>query len=134
VGEEWHPGDGLGRSRGFYTMVVDSVHHGFSRLGLGSGAVLSGRRRGLSSVAWTRSSGACCANGHMHEFSGHARFSCNGRTDQVVGRAGRGWRVVRASMPCRFTCGAWGKCVCTLWNGYAALVVQSVYGRGQSAG
>jgi hypothetical protein len=63
VGEEWHPGESFGRSRGFYTPAVDSVHRGFDRHGLGSWAVLSGRRRGLSSVVWTRSSGACCANG-----------------------------------------------------------------------
>jgi hypothetical protein len=43
LGEEWHPGEGFGRSRGFYTPAVDSVHRGFDRLGLGSGAVLSGR-------------------------------------------------------------------------------------------
>jgi hypothetical protein len=47
VGEEWHPGEKFGRSRGFYTPAVDSVRHGFDRLGLGSGAVLSGRRSEL---------------------------------------------------------------------------------------
>jgi hypothetical protein len=43
LGEEWRPGEGFGRSRGFYTPAVDSVHRRFDRLGLGSGAVLSGR-------------------------------------------------------------------------------------------
>jgi hypothetical protein len=47
VGEEWHPEDEFGRSRGFYTPAVDSVHRGFDRLRLGSGAVLSGRRSEL---------------------------------------------------------------------------------------
>jgi hypothetical protein len=93
-----------------------------------------GRRCGLSSVVWMRSWGACCANGQMHRFSRCARFLCHGRKVQAVERAGRGWRVARASMPCRFTCGAWGKGACTFWNGDAALGVQSVHGRGQSAG
>jgi hypothetical protein len=53
VGEEWRPGEGFGRSRGFYTPAVDSVHRGFDRLGLGSGAVLSGWRSEL--CAWVRS-------------------------------------------------------------------------------
>jgi hypothetical protein len=123
VGEEWHPGDGLGRSRGFYTLAVDSVCRGFDRLRLGSGAVLSVRRRGLSSAVWTRSSGACCANGQMHGFSRRAWFLCHGRNDQVVGHAGQGWCLVRASMPCRFICGARGKGACTLRKGYAALGV-----------
>jgi hypothetical protein len=52
----------------------------------------------------------------------------------VVERAGRGWRVAGASMPCRVTCSARGNGACTLRNGYAALIVQSVHGRGQSAG
>jgi hypothetical protein len=134
VGEEWRPGERFGRSRGFYTPVVDSVRRGFDRHGLGSWAVLSGWHRGLSSVVWTWSSGACCANGYMHGFSRHARFSCHGQNDQVAEHAGRGWRVVRASMPCRVTCGARGKGACTLQNGYAALGVQSVHERGQSAG
>jgi hypothetical protein len=90
VGEEWRPGDGLGQSRGFYTPAVDSVCRGFDRLGFGSGAVLSGRRRGLSSVVWMRSSGACCANRQMHGFSRCARFSCHGRNDQVFGAVSHG--------------------------------------------
>jgi hypothetical protein len=63
VGGEWRLGEGLGRSRELYTPAVDSVLRGFDHLGLGSGAVLSGRCRGLSSVVWTQSSGACRANG-----------------------------------------------------------------------
>jgi hypothetical protein len=47
LGEEWRPGERFGRSRGFYTPAVDSVRHGFDRLGLGSGAVLSGWRSEL---------------------------------------------------------------------------------------
>jgi hypothetical protein len=43
LGEEWHPGEGFGQSSGFYTPAVVSVHRGFDRLGLGSGAVLSRR-------------------------------------------------------------------------------------------
>jgi hypothetical protein len=120
LGEEWHPGERFGRFRGFYTPAVDSVRRGFDRLGLGSGAVLSGRCSGLGSVVCMWSSGACCANGQMHGFSRHARFLCHGRKDQVVGRAGQGWRVVRASMPCRCTCDAQGKGACMLRNGYAA--------------
>jgi hypothetical protein len=46
-GEERHPGEGFGQSSGFYTPVVDSVRRGFDRLGLGSWAVLSGRRSEL---------------------------------------------------------------------------------------
>jgi hypothetical protein len=134
VGEEWRLGEGFGRSRGFYTPAVDSVRRGFDRHRLGSWAVLSGRRRGLSSVVWMRSSGACCANGQMHGFSRRARFSCHGRNDQAVERAGRGWRVVRALMPCRFTCGARGKGACTFRNGYAALGIQSMHERGQGVG
>jgi hypothetical protein len=42
--------------------------------------------------------------------------------------------LARASMPCRFTCGAWGKGACTFRNGNAALGVQSVHERGQCAG
>jgi hypothetical protein len=47
LGEEWRPGERFGRFRGFYTPAVDSVRRGFDRLGLGSGAVLSGRRSEL---------------------------------------------------------------------------------------
>jgi hypothetical protein len=97
-------------------------------------AVRWGRRCGLSSVVWMRSSGACCANGQTHRFSRRARFSCQGRNDQVAERAGRGWRVARALMPCRFTCGARGKGACTFQNGDAALGVQSMHERGQCAG
>jgi hypothetical protein len=75
----------------------------------------------------------CCANGQMHRFSRRARFSCHSRNDQVAERAGRGWCVARASMPCRFTCGVKGKGACTFWNSDAALGVQSVHERGQGA-
>jgi hypothetical protein len=47
VGEEWCPGERFGWSRGFYTPAVDSVRRGFDRLGLGSGAMLSGWRSEL---------------------------------------------------------------------------------------
>jgi hypothetical protein len=47
LGEEWRPGERFGQFRGFYTPAMDSVHRGFDRLGLGSGAVLSGRRSEL---------------------------------------------------------------------------------------
>jgi hypothetical protein len=47
LGKEWHPGEGLGQSSGFYTPAVDSVRRGFGCHGLGSGAVLSGRRSEL---------------------------------------------------------------------------------------
>jgi hypothetical protein len=47
LGEEWRPGEGFSRSSGFYTPAVDLVHRGFDRLGLGSWAVLSGRRSEL---------------------------------------------------------------------------------------
>jgi hypothetical protein len=53
VEEEWHPEVEFGWSRGFYTPAVDSVRCGFGHLGLGSGAVLSGRRSELR--AWVRS-------------------------------------------------------------------------------
>jgi hypothetical protein len=42
LGKKWRPGEGFGRSSGFYTPAVDSVCRGFDRHGLGSGAVLSG--------------------------------------------------------------------------------------------
>jgi hypothetical protein len=42
LGKEWRPGEGFGRSSGFYTPAMDSVLRGFDRHGLGSGAVLSG--------------------------------------------------------------------------------------------
>jgi hypothetical protein len=61
-------------------------------------------------------------------------FSCHGRNVQAVERAGRGWRVARASMPRRFMCGAQGKGACTFRNGDAALGVQSMHKRGQGAG
>jgi hypothetical protein len=93
-----------------------------------------GRHCGLSSVVWMRSLGACCANRQMHRFSRRARFSCHGRNDQVAECAGRGWHVARASMPCRFTCGARGKGACTFRNDDASLGVQSVHERGQCAG
>jgi hypothetical protein len=134
MGGEWRAEERWGRSRGFYTPAVDSVLRGLDHLGLGSEAVLSGWRCGLSSVVWTRSSGVCRANGQKQKFRRRAGFSCHGREAQVVGHAGRGWRVVRASMPCRCTCGARGKGACTTRNGYAALGVQSVHGRGQSTG
>jgi hypothetical protein len=50
VGGEWRPGEGLGRSRGFYTPVVDSVLRDFDRHGLGNGAARSGWRCGLCAV------------------------------------------------------------------------------------
>jgi hypothetical protein len=52
----------------------------------------------------------------------------------VAERAGRVWRVARASMPCRVTCGAQGKGSCMLWKGDAALGVQTVHERGQGMG
>jgi hypothetical protein len=42
LGKKWCPGEGFGRSSGFYTPAVDSVRRGFDRHGLGSGVVLFG--------------------------------------------------------------------------------------------
>jgi hypothetical protein len=105
MGGEWRVEERWGQSRGFYTLAVDSVLRGLDHLGLGSEAVLSRRRRGLNSVVWTRSSVVCRANGPKQKFRRRAGFSCHGREAQVVGRAGRGWRVVRAAMSCRCMCG-----------------------------
>jgi hypothetical protein len=49
-------------------------------------------------------------------------------------RAGQGWCVVEALMPCRVRCGAKEKGVCTSRNANAILSVQSMHGRGQCVG
>jgi hypothetical protein len=110
------------------------VLRGFDCHRLGSWAVFSGRCCELSSVVWTRSSGVCCAKEQMRRFSRRARFLCHSQNVRAVERAGRGWRIARASMPYRFTCRARGKGACTFRNGDAALGIQSVHESGQSAG
>jgi hypothetical protein len=93
-----------------------------------------GRRCGLSSVVWSRSSGACCANGQTHGFSQRATFSLHGQKVQEGEHARRGWHIAGASMPCWVTCSARRRGRCVLWNGNAALSVQCVHGKGQNAG
>jgi hypothetical protein len=57
LGEEWRVEERWGRSRGFYTPVVDMVGRGIGRHGLGSSAARSGRRSELSLWVWSVWSG-----------------------------------------------------------------------------
>jgi hypothetical protein len=96
-------------------------------------AVSLGWHSGLSSVVWSRGSGACCANGQTHGFSQRATFSLHGQKVQEDERVRRGWHVAGASMPCCVMCSARRIGRGVLWNGNAALGVQCVHGKGQNA-
>jgi hypothetical protein len=101
LGEEWRPGEGSGRSSGFYTPAVDSVLRGFDRHGLGSWAVLSGRRRELRAGVWSAGSVV------EHWSRKRAGFSARARLVELalvalVGFGSRGLaRGEGITMPCR---------------------------------
>jgi hypothetical protein len=133
MGEEWRAEERWGRSRGFYLLATARSMVHFDGSDWRVWAVRWGRRCGLNSVAWSRSSGACCANGQTHGFSQRATFSLHGQKVQEGERVRRGWHVAGASMPCCVTCSAWRIGRGMLRNGNADLGVQYVHEKGQNA-